>query len=77
LPFPDIWGERLVRLYSGLVPVTTDLFQPVVIRQAAVALIDARDFSLRSWTEHLYYEVCANDEVYQAVEQARLRAATT
>jgi hypothetical protein len=76
LPFADIWGERPVLLYSGLVPVTTDLFQPLVIRQAAVPLIDARDFSLRSWTEHLYYEVCTSDEVYQLVEQARQRAAT-
>jgi hypothetical protein len=76
IPFADIWGERLVRLYRGLVPVTTDVFQPVVIREAAVPLIDARDFSLRSWTDHVYYEVCTSDEVYQPVEQARLRAAT-
>lgn len=77
IPFPDIWGERLVRLYSGLVPVTADVFQPIVIRQAAVPVIDARDFSLRSWTDHAYYEVCTGDEVYQLVEEARLRAATT
>ncbi len=77
LPFPDIWGERIFRLYSGLVPVTTDVFQPIVIREANVPLIDPRDFSLRGWTEHLYYEVCANDEVYQMVEQARQRAAAT
>jgi hypothetical protein len=77
LPFPDIWGERVFRLYSGLVPVTTDVFQPIVVREANVPLIDPRDFSLRGWTEHLYYEVCANDEVYQIVEQARQRAATT
>jgi hypothetical protein len=77
IPFPDIWGERLVRLYSGLVPVTADVFQPIVIREAAVPVIDARDFSLRSWTDHAYYEVCTGDEVYQLVEEARLRAATT
>jgi len=77
IPFPDIWGERLVRLYSGLVPVTADVFQPIVIRQASVPVIDARDFSLRSWTDHAYYEVCTGDEVYQLVEEARLRAATT
>jgi hypothetical protein len=77
MPLPDIWGERLVRLYSGLVPVTGDVFQPIVIRQASVPLIDARDFSLRSWTDHLYYEVCTGDELYQLVEQARQRAATT
>ncbi len=77
MSLPDIWGERLVRLYSGLVPVTGDVFQPIVIRQAAVPLVDPRDFSLRSWTDHLYYEVCTGDELYQLVEQARLRAATT
>jgi hypothetical protein len=77
LSFPDIWGDRAVRLYSGLVPVTNDIFQPIVIREAAVPVIDPRDFSLRSWTEHLYYEVCVNDDVYRAVEQARQRAATT
>jgi hypothetical protein len=77
MSLPDIWGERLVRLYSGLVPVTGDVFQPIVIRQASVPLIDPRDFSLRSWTDHAYYEVCTGDELYQLVEQARLRAATT
>jgi hypothetical protein len=77
IPLPDIWGERLVRLYSGLVPVTTDVFQPIVIREAAVPLIDARDLSLLSWTDHAYYEVCTSDDVYQLVEQARQRAATT
>jgi len=76
IPLPDIWGERPVRLYSGLVPVTSDVFQPIVIRQAAVPLVDARDFSLRSWTDHIFYEVCTADEVYQLVEQARQRAAT-
>ena len=47
MPFPDLWGERTVRLYSGLVPVTSDVFQPIVIREAAVPVIDPRDFSLR------------------------------
>ncbi len=77
ISFPGIWGERPVRLYSGLVPVTGDVFQPIVVRQALVPLIDVRDFSLRSWTDRIYYEVCTGDEVYQQVEQARQRAATT
>jgi len=77
IPLADIWGERPVRLFSGLVPVTSDVFQPIVIREAVVPLIDPRDFSLQSWTDHPYYEVCTSDDVHRLVEQARQRAATT
>jgi hypothetical protein len=74
--FPGIWGEERASLHRGVVPVMADVFQTIVVREAAAALIDVRDFSFRAWTTHNYYEVCTSEETIALVEQAYTRAKT-
>ncbi|MBZ5525202.1 MAG: hypothetical protein LAP21_23495 [Acidobacteriia bacterium] len=68
LKLPTIWQTGNVRLYSGVVPIAQGLFHKIVIREGFVAHIDARDFSLKQYTDRRYYEVCTNPKIYQAVD---------
>ena len=71
---PMIWDSRTVRLYSGVVPVGQGLFHKIVIREGLVAHIDARDFSLKRYTDSRYYEICTNTQICEAVERSRTAA---
>ena len=62
LAFPGIWGEERVTLYRGVVPVTADVFQTIVVREAVAALVNARDLSFQGWSGRKYYEVCTSEE---------------
>jgi len=73
---PMIWDSRKVRLYSGVVPIGQGLFHKIAIREGVVAHIDARDFSLKRYTESHYYEICTNPKIYQALDAAKLSVAT-
>jgi hypothetical protein len=68
LKLPGIWQTNNVRLYSGVVPIGQGLFHKIVVREGFVAHIDARDFSLKQYTDRTYYEVCTNPKIYQAVD---------
>jgi class 3 adenylate cyclase len=57
---PTIWESEQMRLHSGLVPLEGGLFHTVVVREARVARLNARDFSPIGWSDDLYYEVCTN-----------------
>ena len=57
-----------MRLYSGMVPVASGAFHRLVVREGRVAFIDAREFSLKRWTDRRYYEVCVNPTLYEYVE---------
>jgi hypothetical protein len=70
---PTIWGKEKIRLLSGLVPVAPDVFHRIVIRQSRTPRINGTDFTVKHWTDRLYYEVCTNDSIYQFVE-SRLKA---
>lgn len=74
LTLPTIWDKEVVRLYSGLVPVGQGSFHRLVVRQGRIPHIEARDFSLKQWTERLYYEVCTNPAIYEYVEQGSAAA---
>jgi hypothetical protein len=69
LELPMIWDKRRIRLYSGVVPIGQGLFHKIVVREGLIAHIDARDFSLKRFTDRRYYEVCTNEEIYKAVER--------
>jgi class 3 adenylate cyclase len=73
---PMIWDQRTVRLYSGIVPIGQGLFHKIAIREGVVAHIDARDFSLKRYTDRHYYEVCTNARIYQALEGVQVSVAT-
>ncbi len=66
--FPRLWDAEELRLHSGLVPLGTGIFRKIVIRASRVPLIDARAFTLKSWTDRWCYEVCSNPAVYEEIE---------
>jgi hypothetical protein len=75
LQMPMLWGNETVTLYSGLVPLSSGTFQPLVVREGTVPHIDASGFVFKRWTERRYYEVCTQSQVYELLEKES-RAAT-
>jgi hypothetical protein len=67
LPMP--WGTEQVRMFRGLVPVSSGVFRPILVREGRAAQVEARDFRFVRWAEHLYYEVCSNTELSATVER--------
>jgi hypothetical protein len=65
--FPELWGNEGFRLWQGLVPVGRDIFKPIVVRATRVGQINTSDFSLKSWSDRRYYEVCTHASVYAAL----------
>ncbi len=68
LELPMIWEKEAVKLYSGVVPIGQGIFHKIVVREGLIAHVDARDFSLKRWTEKKYYEVCVNETIYECLE---------
>jgi hypothetical protein len=75
LEFPALWGSEQYRLHTGLVPIGTDIFRKIVVRETRIAQIDPRTFSLIKWTEKAYYEVCTSPAVYAMLGEGRAKAA--
>ncbi|HEX6879204.1 MAG TPA: hypothetical protein VF135_02475, partial [Terriglobales bacterium] len=77
---PGLWGKEVTRLYSGLVPVSTNggtaSFHRIVVRDARIPHINAVDMSLREWTDRRYYEVCTNAAIYELLDRAASRTVT-
>jgi len=72
------WKTGCVRLYVGSFPLSRDLFQRLVIREAAVPFMDLRTMTVCEETGRHYYEVCTDRAVYDATtEQAAIRASTS
>jgi len=59
------------RLFSATVPVDREIFRKIVVRESRIPRIDATDFSVKGWTERLYYEVCTDPGIYTALERRR------
>jgi hypothetical protein len=74
---PTVWDSEQVRLYSGLVPVAAGSFHRLVVREGKIPQIDPRDFTFKQWTGRSYYEVCSNPDVYELIETATQRSATS
>ncbi|MGI9103796.1 MAG: hypothetical protein ACR2IF_15255 [Terriglobales bacterium] len=72
---PTLWEKEKVRLYSALVPLGGGSFHRIVLREGRMPRIDASDFSFKSWTDRLYYEVCTNEAVYEYVESGATQSA--
>jgi hypothetical protein len=68
LQFPQLWGSEGFRLLVGTVPIGNDIFRKVVVRVSRIPQIEPSSFSLQTWTERPYYEVCANAAVYTALD---------
>jgi class 3 adenylate cyclase len=59
------------RLFSATVPVDREIFRKIVVRESRIPRIDAADFSVKGWTERLYYEVCTDPGIYTALERRK------
>jgi hypothetical protein len=59
------------RLFSATVPVDREIFRKIVVRESRIPRIDAVDFSVKGWTERLYYEVCTDPGIYNALEKRK------
>ena len=68
LPLPTLWDNEVVQLFSGLVPVGQGSFHRLVVRQGRIPHVEAREFTLKHWTDRVYYEVCTNPAIYEYVE---------
>jgi class 3 adenylate cyclase len=66
---PMLWGPESVVLHSGSFPLSLDVFQKLVIREAPIAFVNAESFALKEPTARKYYEVCTNRKVYEMVDQ--------
>ena len=67
--FPQLWGTEENSYYTGVVPVTADVFRRIVVRSAPIPMVEAGNFNLARWTDSLLYELCTNAALYQAVEK--------
>ena len=68
LKLPMVWKPGTARVYTGMAPLGQGMFHRIVIREDRVARVDARDFSLKEYTEEHYYEVCTHPRIYEAIE---------
>ena len=66
---PSDKGEY--QLFSATVPVAGDIFRKIVVRQSRVPRINVEDFSVQSWTDRTYYEVCTDPAIYAALEKKK------
>jgi len=59
------------KLLVATVPVDRDIFRKIVVRESRIPRIDPADFSVKGWTERLYYEVCTDPGIYAALEKRK------
>lgn len=59
------------RLFTATVPVDRDIFRKIVVRESRIPRIDPADFSVQGWTERLYYEICTDAAIYDALEKRK------
>jgi class 3 adenylate cyclase len=59
------------RLFTATVPVDRDIFRKIVVRESRIPRIDPADFSVKGWTERLYYEICTDAAIYDALEKRK------
>jgi len=68
MELPQLWGSEDFRLFTGMVPVGSDIFRKIVVRASRIPHIDPNNFNLVEWTSRWYYEVCTNPAIYAPTE---------
>jgi hypothetical protein len=68
MELPQLWGSEDFRLFTGMVPVGSDIFRKIVVRASRIPHIDPNNFNLVEWTSRWYYEVCTNPAIYAPAE---------
>jgi class 3 adenylate cyclase len=59
------------KLFSATVPVDRDIFRKIVVRESRIPRIDQNDFSVKGWTDRMYYEICTDAAIYGALERRK------
>ena len=59
------------KLFTATVPVDRDIFRKIVIRESRIPRIDPIDFSVKGWTNRMYYEICTDAAIYGALEKRK------
>jgi hypothetical protein len=59
------------KLFTATVPVDREIFRKIVVRESRIPRVDAADFSVKGWTDRLYYEVCTDEAIYAALEKRK------
>ena len=59
------------KLFSATVPVDREIFRKIVVRESRIPRIDPADFSVKGWTDRLYYEVCTDAAIYGPLEKRK------
>jgi hypothetical protein len=59
------------RLFTATVPIDHAIFRKIVVRESRIPRINTEDFSVTGWTERLYYEVCTDPAIYNALEKRK------
>lgn len=68
LDLPELKGVGEYSLWSGLVPIGSDIFRKIVIRGSRMAQVDQHTLTLQKWTDHWYYEVASDPAIYAGLE---------
>ena len=66
---PVLWGKERVTLHSGAVPLSTDVYQRLVVREALVSFVDPQTFALKEQTKRRYFELCTSKAVYDQTDK--------
>ncbi len=66
---PALWGTERVTLHSGAVPLSTEVYQRLVVREALVSWVDPHTFALKECTSRRYFELCTNKVVYDETDK--------
>jgi class 3 adenylate cyclase len=66
---PALWGTERVMLHSGAVPLSSDVYQRLVVREALVSWVDPHTFQLKERTTRRYFELCTSRMVYEETDK--------
>jgi hypothetical protein len=64
----DVKSKDEIRLWSGLVPLSNDIFRKIIVHGSRTPQVDPHDFSVKRWSEQKYYEVCSDAAIYAKLE---------
>jgi class 3 adenylate cyclase len=66
---PLLWGKEKVILHSGAVPLSADVYQRLVVREATVPFVDPQSFTMKEPTKRRYFELCTSKVVYDYTDK--------
>jgi hypothetical protein len=75
LPLEILGETEPVTLYAGLVPIASDTFHKIIVREGRASTVDARTLVRKPSDGPRYYEVCTTAPVYGLFEAPKAESA--